>query len=627
MNSAEAEQARQVVQLIKEKRAVAAALAAGVEEYDEDKLRLNLEKAAELGVQDNVDKAYEMLAALITEKQYLYDNAIYQLQVLEEQVMQDIISRADGIHYMTPEIERIRDLLLNTPEEKFVQLQLKAAVANNDPARAIRITIRLKDLFFQKAGDLFQFEKFGVLRDRMEWASMKFLSFNKEELAMTMLIWTNNPIHASLTQLDSNLNKIAKAAFKNIFGYMGDRPYQGPELLAQELCQMALENAGIRDELYCQLVKQLTRNPDAQSVQRGWQLMSVFLETFPPLEQFQNYLEMFLRTNAEPKDRYVHLLHQAYYGGPSPKPPSVEEIQQIASGRSARQFNVAYTAEEKAAAKEALAFGGHGPGGGKKAQRPQMESNVDSPTPPAPSRAQPTPPTRAPPPGRPPTAARPPMEDAPMPRAPIRSPNSSSPLPASPPLSPPPNSVAPRIAPRAPPPGRPPAPAPAMPPPAAARPPADSPMPRVPMRPVAPAMPPPGRAPMRAPVAPGVVPPRPALPDKPKPRNSVDGSDPSSNNAAASPPAMGRGFALPPTTARPAAAAPRVAPRMPPTDAPPIASRHPLNAPMRIPPRPAAPPPKRSPWQVVKHPETGQPYYHNTATNEVQWDKPADFDG
>jgi hypothetical protein len=40
--------------------------------------------------------------------------------------MHNIISRADGIRYTTPEIESIRSLLLDTPEEKFVQMQLKA---------------------------------------------------------------------------------------------------------------------------------------------------------------------------------------------------------------------------------------------------------------------------------------------------------------------------------------------------------------------------------------------------------------------------------------------------------------------------------------------------------------------
>ena len=70
---------------------------------------------------------------------------------LEEEPMKSVVQRADAVRLTTPEIEQLRTLLFNTPEEKFVQLQLKATVALKDPARGIRVTIRLKDLFFKKA--------------------------------------------------------------------------------------------------------------------------------------------------------------------------------------------------------------------------------------------------------------------------------------------------------------------------------------------------------------------------------------------------------------------------------------------------------------------------------------------
>jgi len=40
--------------------------------------------------------------------------------------MKDILNRADAIRLTTPDIEKIRTLIFNTAEEKFVQLQLKA---------------------------------------------------------------------------------------------------------------------------------------------------------------------------------------------------------------------------------------------------------------------------------------------------------------------------------------------------------------------------------------------------------------------------------------------------------------------------------------------------------------------
>ncbi len=112
-------------------------------------------------------------------------------------------------------------------------------------------------MFFAKSGDMFEFSKYGPLYQPLEWASFKLLSFSKDELAATMLTWTDVPIHNSLTQLDSRHNKLAKTVFKNVMGYMGERQYNYPVLLAKEILQICLENEGIRDEVYCQVHKYL----------------------------------------------------------------------------------------------------------------------------------------------------------------------------------------------------------------------------------------------------------------------------------------------------------------------------------------------------------------------------------
>jgi hypothetical protein len=70
---------------------------------------------------------------------------------------------------------------------------------------------------------------------------------------------------------------------------MGDRPYESPNLLAEEVLKQALAQPQLRDEIYCQLVKQLTKNPGLESTTKGWQMMAMCLETFPPAE-FENYL-------------------------------------------------------------------------------------------------------------------------------------------------------------------------------------------------------------------------------------------------------------------------------------------------------------------------------------------------
>lgn len=91
----------------------------------------------------------------------------------------------------------------------------------NDRERVTRTTIRLKDLFFEKSGDMFKFHKFGKLYPPQAWADLKFLSMDRDQLAAGQLKWTKNPIHNSLTQIpeeDKLTQKLAKEMFKNIMG-------------------------------------------------------------------------------------------------------------------------------------------------------------------------------------------------------------------------------------------------------------------------------------------------------------------------------------------------------------------------------------------------------------------------
>jgi len=224
-------------------------------------------------------------------------------------------------------------------------VQLKAAVAFNDKERVTRTTIRLKDLFFEKNQDQFKFHKYGKLYPREAWADLKFLSMDREQLAVGMLKHTKSSIHHSLTQIeeeDKVTQSLAKAMFKNILGshtqayhvkpashcccgceadaslcmfplcrYMGDKKYDQPQTLAAEILRTCLEhpNKQLRTEVLCQLIKQTTANPSQESTQRGWELIVLCLATFPPPSDFENYAECFLRNFGNPPSKYVNLLH------------------------------------------------------------------------------------------------------------------------------------------------------------------------------------------------------------------------------------------------------------------------------------------------------------------------------
>ncbi|KAM3603846.1 uncharacterized protein V6R79_002916 [Siganus canaliculatus] len=73
-----------------------------------------------------------------------------------------------------------------------------------------------------------------------------------------------------------------------------DRPLTSQEKL-HIIIGYALSRPGIRDEIYCQICKQLSNNRSGKSRMQGWTLLSICLGIFPPTDFFMKYLESFVR--------------------------------------------------------------------------------------------------------------------------------------------------------------------------------------------------------------------------------------------------------------------------------------------------------------------------------------------
>ena len=82
--------------------------------------------------------------------------------------------------------------------------------------------------------------------------------------------------------------------FKGIQAYMGDRKLSFPDALIAELLRTAQEQREFRDELYMQVMKQVTANPQVFSLLQGWRLLALFAGSFPPSQQFLPFLVRFL---------------------------------------------------------------------------------------------------------------------------------------------------------------------------------------------------------------------------------------------------------------------------------------------------------------------------------------------
>ncbi|CAE6459220.1 unnamed protein product [Rhizoctonia solani] len=208
------------------------------------------------------------------------------------------------------------------------------------------------------------------------------LIFRRRVPVEQLMVWQKPPLTSPLLILNRSLHKNAVLVFKVIQRIMGDRERDRPvgvrvpttesllsstssltdptnspgrrsrsstktgagsksslangDVLEEERWLLAegIEHGELRDEIYCQVVKQLTDNPNTESAFRGWQLLCVLLVTFPPSKNFEGYLRSFMLTKIKQTEGRIdvmakyclHRLPVIAKKGPRGKPPTATEI-------------------------------------------------------------------------------------------------------------------------------------------------------------------------------------------------------------------------------------------------------------------------------------------------------------
>nr|XP_023011302.2 unconventional myosin-VIIa [Maylandia zebra] len=88
-------------------------------------------------------------------------------------------------------------------------------------------------------------------------------------------------------------------AFTAILKYMGDYPtkqQQNPLELTDQIFSPATKHDALRDEIYCQIMKQMTNNNNRLSMEHGWQLMWLSCGLFPPSQPLLKHAQRFLES-------------------------------------------------------------------------------------------------------------------------------------------------------------------------------------------------------------------------------------------------------------------------------------------------------------------------------------------
>jgi len=216
--------------------------------------------------------------------------------------------------------------------------QVRAVLADmepeypTDPEDVDALAEMQKELFKKAQQKKYSFQQYPKIRSAEEFAKNVYLQ--KAKVKAEMLQWQNRLLTKSLLSHAKDYNKTAIRIHKSILGYMGDKTMSFPAALAEDILQKGLDLPDIVDEIYLQILKQLTKNPRAESIARGWQLMCMCVGTFPPSREFQLYLLNFILLKAEIHGavgnyaRYsLRRLEGMLTSGPSGFVPSVEEIQ------------------------------------------------------------------------------------------------------------------------------------------------------------------------------------------------------------------------------------------------------------------------------------------------------------
>uniref|UniRef100_A0A8D2DM55 Unconventional myosin-VIIb n=1 Tax=Sciurus vulgaris TaxID=55149 RepID=A0A8D2DM55_SCIVU len=130
----------------------------------------------------------------------------------------------------------------------------------------------------------------------------------------------------------ADLRDAACQIFHAILKYMGDYPSRQawPTLeLTDQIFSLALQDSALQDEVYCQILKQLTQNCNRYSEERGWQLLWLCTGLFPPGKALLPHAQKFIDTRRKKllAPDCSRRIQKVLRTGPRKQPPHQVEVE------------------------------------------------------------------------------------------------------------------------------------------------------------------------------------------------------------------------------------------------------------------------------------------------------------
>uniref|UniRef100_H2YRW8 Uncharacterized protein n=1 Tax=Ciona savignyi TaxID=51511 RepID=H2YRW8_CIOSA len=162
----------------------------------------------------------------------------------------------------------------------------------------------------------------------------KLYAMSREPIKQPLLKKLEHNHDMTQEAITPNLNYFDLNSFAPIMKYMGDYPSKkqrhGNEQTDQ-IFEAPLKHEQLRDEVFCQIMKQLTNNKQSYSEERGWELMWLATGVFAPSNQLMPHLHKFLGTRREnpmANDCY-HRYKRPTTHGHRKYPPHLVEVEAI----------------------------------------------------------------------------------------------------------------------------------------------------------------------------------------------------------------------------------------------------------------------------------------------------------